>query len=128
MDVQFAFVCESATREDGSLSATGIGRAERTLDATSLVICGQIGFSLLDIGAHSIDVELEDPDGGILWSESVTVEFSPPVEQNVAYGAAPFVFQLLDLNFESPGPHSIRIFTSGEQLYEIPLHLSVPSA
>lgn len=124
MDVQFAFVCESAEQEDGTLSATGIGRNELSLDAESLTVCGQIGFSLLDVGSHPINVELVDPDGRVLWSESVTVDFFPPDDPDVAYGVAPFVFRFLDLSFESPGPHSVRIDSSTNLLYAIPLDLS----
>lgn len=124
MDVQFAFACETARHEEGILTASGIGRNELRLDSKSLTVCGQIGFSLLDIGDHLIEVELEDPDGQIVWSESIAVEFSPPPDQGVAYGVAPFVLRLLDLEFGSPGPHAVRIKTANEVLYSIPLHLS----
>ena len=124
MDVQFAFVCESATHKEGEgISAAGIGRNELDPHTKSLVVCGQLGFSLVDVGVHHIEVELNDPDGQLLWHETLPVEFPSPIEPDTAYGVAPFILQFLDLDFGTPGPHVIEFFSSGDLLYKIPPHL-----
>ena len=117
MDLRFAFLCESARYRHGSLSATGIGRFGFDRITESLALCGQLLFELPEVGRRVLDIALENPDGELIGTGSLSVEIERPIEEDVAGGTWTFIFHLQNLGFDRTGPHKLAV-----QLPERPVH------
>lgn len=119
MDLRFAFLCDSARYRHGNLSASGIGRIGFDRITDSLTLCGQLIFELTDVGQHSVNVILENPDGEVIGSGSLTSEVERPAEEEVAYGTWAFIFDFNNLDFDRTGPHKVTVQLTKRPTHEI---------
>jgi hypothetical protein len=74
-------------------------------------------FELTEVGRHSVNVVLENPDGEVMGNGSVTGDVERPAEDDAAHGAWAFVFDFRNLEFDMIGPHKVTV-----QLAEQPPH------
>ena len=122
MVVEFAFICETARYRGDNLAAAGIGRHFVSDISDSLTVCGQLEFTVRDVGHHILYISLVEPDGPTIESLSRTAVISEP-DPTSTIGKWPFIAKFEGLDFKKSGPYAIRIEAEGMPTKSVPFEV-----
>lgn len=124
MQLEFAFLCDAATVDSsGKLNVLGIFDALGGEDfpvrfprITVVVSCLGLPEERRD---HSLNIRLLSPDG-----QDVLEPLALPVELPTGTARARMIGELLQVQFEEPGPYSFEVELDGRPLGSIPLKVT----
>lgn len=127
MRIDYVFLCDAATEQGGKMNALGIGidrLSAATFPATHarLTFAAKLSFDHEDAGSHHFRVRVVDADGR---------EIGSPIEGklNVAFAegrrstGANLLVDLLNIEFQAPGPHEISLNMDAAEIVALPLEV-----
>lgn len=128
MDVDFAFLCDSAQESGGKVHALGIGIDgifAPTLPAThSVVLVAQFRYWAAEAGTRSLAVRLIDADGHAMSAADGQIMFGDTADNPT--GVARLLLTLAALPFEHYGDHAVTISIADDEMVRLPLRIMAP--
>lgn len=128
MDVDFAFLCDSAQESGGKVHALGIGIDgifAPTLPAThSVVLVAQFRYWASEAGSRPLAVRLIDADGKALSAADGQIMFADPSDSPT--GVARLLLTLAALPFEHYGDHAVHVTIAEDEMVRLPLRVMAP--
>ncbi len=125
MDLEFAFLCDSAQESGGKIHALGIGfdsiaAASVPVTHPMLSVVAQIRYSVAEAGQKALAIRAIDADGGnIVNPIDGQVEF--PVPPRGSTSIARLIIALGGVNFASYGDYAVHIALNGNEVARLPL-------
>ena len=128
MDVDFAFLCDSAQESGGKVHALGIGIDgifAPTVPAThSVVLVAQFRYWASEAGSRPLAVRLIDADGKSLSAADGQIVLADTSDSPT--GVARLLITLAALPFESYGDYAVHITVGEDEMVRLPLRVMAP--
>jgi hypothetical protein len=128
MDVDFAFLCDSAQESGGKVHALGIGIDgifAPTLPAThSVVLVAQFRYWASEAGSRALAVRLIDADGQALSAADGQIAFADTSDSPT--GVARLLLTLATLPFEHYGDYAVHVTIAEDEMVRLPLRVMAP--
>lgn len=130
MNVEFAFLCDSAQEGGGKIHALGIGVdtiLAMGLPATHpmLTVVAQLRYSVAEAGTKALAIRAVDADGGnIVTPIDRQLEF--PVPPAGPTNSARLIIALNSVRFERYGDYAVHIAIGGTEIASLPLNVVAP--
>jgi hypothetical protein len=128
VDVDFAFLCDSAQESGGKLHALGIGIdgvfAPALPTTHAVVLVAQFRYWAAEAGTRPLAVRLIDADGRSLSTADGQIVFGDT--QDNPTGAARVLLTLNALPFDHYGDYAIHITIAGDDVVRLPLRVMAP--
>lgn len=130
VDLDFAFLCDSAQESGGKIHALGIGFdtiLAPNVPATHplLTVVAQLRYSITEAGAKSLAIRAVDADGqNIVEPIDRTIEFPTPPRRPT--NTARLIIALTAVRFASYGDYSVHIAINGSEIARLPLTVAAP--
>ena len=128
MDVDFAFLCDSAQESGGKVHALGIGIdgifAPSVPATHSVVLVAQFRYWASEAGTRAMAVRLIDADGHSLSAAEGQIAFGDPGDSPT--GVARVLLTLAALPFERYGDYAIHIAIADGEPVRLPLRVMAP--
>lgn len=125
MNVEFAFLCDSAQESGGKVHALGIGfdsiRAQ-TVPATHpmLTVVAQLRYSVAEAGTKDLAIRAVDADGqNIVNPIDRQIEFPAPPRRPT--NTARLIIALTAVRFAAYGDYSVHVAINGSEVARLPL-------
>jgi len=131
MNVDFAFLCDSAQEGGGKVHALGIGLDTITagqVPATHplVTVVVQLSYSLTEAGEKPITVRLIDADGrDVVNAVTGDVTFPPP--EGTRANTARLIVAFGGVNFTAYGDYAVHVTVSGAEVADLPIAVRPPS-
>ncbi|MBX7110587.1 MAG: hypothetical protein K1X87_01925 [Dehalococcoidia bacterium] len=132
MNLDFAFLCDSAQEGGGKVHALGIGfdtinAAQVPVTYPLLTIVVQLRYSIAEAGDKSISIRLIDADGrDIVTPVAQTVPF--PAPEGARSNAARLIVAFGGVNFATYGDYAAHVTLNGSEVASLPIVVLPASA
>ena len=129
MQVDYAFLCDAAAESGGKIHALGIGFERITIRQLPAVhpravAVVRFSFNRDDLGAQPFRVRISDGDGRDV-AQPVEGQLALQLPEDADRGRANMVVDLLQLDFQTAGPHEVAITVGGRELATLPFEVFV---
>lgn len=128
MDIDYAFLCDSAQESGGKVHALGIGIDgifAPTLPTThSVVLVVQVRYWASEAGARPLSVRLIDADGRAVSAAEGQIMFGDTGESPT--GIARLLLTLAALPLEHYGDHAVQVSIDDHEVARLPLRVMEP--
>ncbi len=125
MNVEFAFLCDSAQESGGKIHALGIGlesiaapRVPAMLPTVTVVT--QLRYSIAEAGPKALAIRAVNADGqNIVDPIDREIEFPMPPRRTTNIGR--LIIALTSVRFEVYGDYSVHVALNGSEIARLPL-------
>jgi len=125
MNLDFAFLCDSAQESGGKVHALGIGID--TINAAAvpvthplLTVVVQLRYSVAEAGDKSLAVRLIDADGrDVVNAVSGTISF--PTPEGARTNTARLIVAFGGVNFAAYGDYAVHVAINGTEVADLPV-------
>jgi hypothetical protein len=130
VNVEFAFLCDSAQESGGKVHALGIGFDSilaQSVPATHpmLTVVAQLRYSVAEAGAKALAIRAVDADGqNIVSPIDRQIEFPEPPRRPT--NTARLIIALTGVRFTSYGDYSVHVAINGSEVARLPLTVVAP--
>lgn len=130
MNVEFAFLCDSAQESGGKIHALGIGVDSilaQSVPATHpmLTVVTQLRYSVAEAGSKALAIRAVDADGqNIVNPIDRQIEFPAPPRRPT--NTARLIIALTAVRFASYGDYSVHVALNGSEIARLPLTVVQP--
>lgn len=128
MDVDFAFLCDSAQESGGKVHALGIGIdgifAPVLPTTHPVVLVAQFRYWASETGSRPLAVRLIDADGRAMSAADGQIAFAATADSPT--GVARLLLTLAALPFEHYGDYAIHVTVGDDEMVRLPLRLMAP--
>ena len=130
MDIDFAFLADTAQESGGKLHALGIGidtlvAAEIPVSQAALAAVVQVRYPVAETGTKTLAIRVVDADGGNV-IEPIDSQVSFPAPQGVPAGTMRVIIALNSLTFPRYGDYAIQIALDGHDVASLRLAVVPP--
>lgn len=127
MEVDFAFLADSAQESGGKLHALGIGidrlmTAEVPVSRGALAVVVQVRYWGNEAGAKSLSIRVVDADGGNIL-DPIDGQMQLPEPPGTPVGTARLIIELNGVTFQQFGDHAIHVTLDGKDVARLPLSI-----
>lgn len=132
MNLDFAFLCDSAQEGGGKVHALGIGfdtinAAQIPATHPLLTVVVQLRYSVDEAGDKPISVRLIDADGrDVVTAVNHTVPFPSP--EGARSNTARLLVAFGGVNFTAYGDYAVHVVVDGSEVADLPIAIVRPPA
>lgn len=132
MNVEFAFLCDSAQESGGKIHALGIGLESITAPRVpamlpTVTVVAQMRYSIAEAGKKALAIRAVNADGqNIVDPIDREIEFPMPPRRTTNTGR--LIIALTSVRFESYGDYSVHVALNGSEIARLPLTVVQPQA
>lgn len=125
MNVEFAFLCDSAQESGGKIHALGIGLeniAAPRLPAMlpTVTVVTQLRYSIAEAGKKALAIRAVNADGQNM-VDPIDREIEFPIPPRRTTNTGRLIIALNSLRFESYGDYSVHVALNGSEIARLPL-------
>ena len=130
MNVEFAFLCDSAEESGGKIHALGIGFDSILASSVPavhplLTVVAQLRYSVAEAGSKALAIRAVDADGqNIVNPIDRDIEFPMPPRHPT--NTARLIIALNAVQFSSYGDYSVHVAINGSEIARLPLTVVQP--
>ena len=130
MDIDFAFLADTAQESGGKLHALGIGidtlvAAEIPVSQAALAAVVQVRYAVAEMGTKALAIRVVDADGGNVIAP-IDSQVNFPLPQGVPAGTMRVIIALNSLTFPRYGDYAIQIALDGHDVASLRLVVTPP--
>jgi hypothetical protein len=130
MHLDFAFLCDAATETGGKLNALGLGIDRLnagTLPAvhSRMMLVARFSYTRDDVGDHAFTIRITDADGREV-GRVVNGNMNLKMAENTTLARANLLVDLMNLEFNTYGPHEAVVTIDGDEMVNLPLEVARP--
>lgn len=131
MNLDFAFLCDSAQESGGKVHALGIGidtinAAQVPVTHPLLTVVVQLRYSVAEAGDKSLAVRLIDADGReVVNAVGGTIAF--PTPEGARTNTARLIVAFGGVNFAAYGDYAVHVAINGAEVADLPVAVRPPA-
>ena len=130
MEIDFAFLADTAQESGGKLHALGIGidtlvAAEIPVSQAALAAVVQVRYAVAEMGTKALAIRVVDADGGNVIAP-IDSQVNFPLPQGVPAGTMRVIIALNSLTFPRYGDYAIQIALDGHDVASLRLVVTPP--
>lgn len=128
MNLEFAFLCDTAQESGGKIHALGIGfdtigTQQVPVVHPMLTVVAQVRYTMAEAGQKSLAIRLIDADGrNVVNPIDGTIAFPDPSGRPASI--ARLIIALGGVNFTSFGDYAVHIAINGTEIASLPLSVA----